>query len=82
MLYAYELSGIAPRKEDFSGGIGESLAELKKRCSDILVSIGISPDMPIHNRILERISMMNVKDSNLLHSVTVKLVDVLNSPSQ
>jgi len=77
MLYAYELAGLKSEPGKSENGDTESFPELKKRIAGILINIGIPEEMPLHSRILERISHMNGGDINLLHSVSARLAKFL-----
>lgn len=73
MLYAYELSTL-PIQELTKDLIDQpSYDELKLRSEKILKEIGIPEDMPLYNRILERMGQLGSEDVNLLHSVTSRI---------
>ena len=82
MLYAYEFSKI---KEDLKKNINENPEEsfnnLKNRVADLLKDIEIPENMPLYNRILERISHLEGSDINLLHSVSSRIMDKIKSKS-
>ena len=50
---------------------------LDRRTREILEKAGIPAGTPLHNRIMERVSLMDQNDGNLLHSVTDRLLKKL-----
>jgi tRNA/rRNA methyltransferase len=80
MLYAYEFSMIEKEKaENITTNPEDSFIKLKKRVEDLLKDIDIPEDMPLYNRILERISQMKGSDINLLHSISSRLNEKLKN---
>lgn len=82
MTFAFELSQVLERKSKFPKHDSSLLTDnevrsfrlAKEKIKQILVKIDIPEGSPIHNRILERISIMGHTDLNLLHSVSSKLL--------
>jgi len=77
MLYAYELSMSRTHREVKTKKENSSYRELKRKVPELLKNIGIPDEMPLHSRILERISHMNAADINMLHSVSSRLEKLL-----
>ena len=50
---------------------------LDRRTREILEKTGIPAGTPLHNRIMERVSLLDHNDGNLLHSVTDRLLKKL-----
>lgn len=77
MLYAFQLSNLETRKSKISSEKGtEGFRIIKRKVSDILQQIDIPAEKPLHNRILERLALLNHTDLNLLLSVSNKLLTV------
>lgn len=74
MIYAYILSGIVLLKNESKGDLRnkEGFYELKKRIMSILADIGIDKNPTLHDRIMERLSLINEDDMHLLYSFTNK----------
>ncbi len=74
MLYAFQLSGNKERKSKLSEDKKiKGFRLIKERVSDILQNINIPEGNPLHNRIIERLALLNHSDLNLLHSISNKL---------
>ena len=76
MLYAWEFSTVLPEVKKPPLIPAESYASLKMRVRQLLIETGIPEDMPLYNRILERLSFLGDGDINLLHSVTSRVMDL------
>ncbi len=80
MILAYELSML---KETASGEEAENQAintwhQLEERTSIILEDCGINPGTPLYHRIIERMSLMKAADARLAHSISSKIMDLIN----
>ena len=74
MLYAFQLSGNEARKSKLSEDEEiKGFRFIKERVSNILKDIHIPEGSPLHNRIIERLALLNHTDLNLLHSISNKL---------
>jgi len=56
----------------------EAWRQLRERTAAILQQAGIQPGTPLFHRILERMSFMKASDARLAHSVTSKVMDMLD----
>ena len=75
MLYAFQLSSNETKKSKLSEDEKiKGFRLIKERVSNILQDINIPDESPIHNRIMERLALLNHSDLNLLHSISNKLV--------
>ena len=74
MIYAYILSGLmfnkTVRKKELKNK--EGFKELKKRILSILEDIGIDKNPTLHDRIMERLALVNEDDMHLLYSFSNK----------
>jgi tRNA/rRNA methyltransferase len=75
MLYAYELSSLTIHEKHKEGLDVSSYNELRSRTEEILKIIGIPEEMPLYDRILERMGQLAGEDVNLLHSITGRIWD-------
>ena len=74
MLYAFQLSANVTRKSKLHEDKKiKGFRLIKERVSDILQDINIPEGNPLHNRIIERLALLNHSDLNLLHSISNKL---------
>ncbi|MCD6596436.1 MAG: tRNA/rRNA methyltransferase [Bacteroidales bacterium] len=74
MLYAFQLSANVTRKSKLHEDKKiKGFRLIKERVSDILQNINIPEGNPLHNRIIERLALLNHSDLNLLHSISNKL---------
>lgn len=75
MLFAYHLSALEKLEEIHNPGMDRAAySKLKARVEVILQSVGMDPESPKYNRILERLSILGDKDIKLLHSVAIELI--------
>jgi tRNA/rRNA methyltransferase len=74
MIYTYILSGLILRKEDKKKDFSneEGFKELKRRIKIILADVGIDKNPTLHDRIMERLILLNEDDIHLLYSFTNK----------
>lgn len=74
MIYAYIMSGITLKKKENENTYRneEGLKELKKRIKIILADLGIDKNPTLHDRIMERLSLLNEDDIHLLYSFSNK----------
>jgi len=77
MLYAYEFSSVVWEAPPLAGIDTASYATLKNRVKQLLARVGIPEEMPVYNRILERLSFLGADDINLFHSVTSRVMNTL-----
>ncbi len=78
MLYSFQLSANEIRKSKLTEAKKiKGFRLIKKRVSNILQDIHIPDGNPLHNRIIERLALLNHSDLNLLHSISNKLVSKL-----
>jgi len=82
MIIAYELSDLAStpgHREMNDAAVPDkgSWKELEVRTTKILESAGIMDSTPLHHRILERMSFMKASDARLAHSVTRRILNLL-----
>jgi len=79
MVTAYELAALIEEKNTASPhpDQAKSWKELKERSQQLLIRTGIEEGTPLFHRIMERIALMGETDINLLHSVTARLVAIL-----
>jgi tRNA/rRNA methyltransferase len=82
MVFAYALMPltIKPENTELSEGINNH--GYKALCSKVistLNNIGLTNESLVHGRVLERLSQISDEDVNLLHSVTSKLTEFINS---
>jgi tRNA/rRNA methyltransferase len=74
MIYTYILSGLIlekkVKKKDFRNE--EGFKELKRRIKIILADVGIDKNPTLHDRIMERLILLNEDDIHLLYSFTNK----------
>ena len=75
MLYAYHASELQAQKKIQKNSTSYiSHRELKAKAEFILENIEISKDSAKFNRIMERFSLLDDTDLNLLHSISNKLI--------
>jgi tRNA/rRNA methyltransferase len=74
MIYAYILSGLILAKEEKNNDLinEESFNELKRRIKSILTDVGIDKNPTLHDRIMERLVLLDEDDMHLLYSFTNK----------
>lgn len=74
MIYAYILSGLTLKKKEEKKDVRneEGLIELKRRIKIIFADLGIDRNPTLHDRIMERLCILNEDDIHLLHSVSNK----------
>lgn len=77
MIYTYILSGLILKKKnkgkDYRNEDG--FKELKRRIKIILADVGIDKNPTLHDRIMERLILLNEDDMHLLYSFTNKYWD-------
>ncbi len=78
MLYAFQLSSLEARKSKSPSGRGvtDGFRMIKERAGNILRNIDIPQESPLHNRIMERLALLNHKDLNWILSVSHKVLTV------
>ena len=81
MIYAYELSLLSRHKAKQSSSEPSPAAylKLKQNVADMLDRIGTDKRMPIRNRIIERLSLVNDKDTHLIQSIIKALKKYLDT---
>ncbi|MFP4555769.1 MAG: tRNA/rRNA methyltransferase [Bacteroidales bacterium] len=80
MVFAYTLADIKMKNKDIEKGtLNHGFKPLKKRVVSLLNQVGITNKSLVHGRVLERLTEITKEDVNLLHSVTSKINDKLNS---
>lgn len=74
MIYAYILSGMVLKKKVKKMNIKneEGFGELRKRIKLILADVGIDKNPTLHDRIMERLALMDEDDIHLLYSFANK----------
>ena len=74
MIYAYILSRLIIKKKEYTKDFRneEGLRELKRRVKIIFADLGIDENPTLHDRIMERLSLLNEDDIHLLHSFSNK----------
>jgi len=77
MIYAYILSELILKKEEERSDFRneEGFNELKRRLKAILADVGIDKNPTLHDRIMERVALLNEDDMHLLYSFTNKYKD-------
>ncbi|MDF1572493.1 MAG: TrmH family RNA methyltransferase [Bacteroidales bacterium] len=60
----------------------ETWRQLRERTETILQQAGIRPGTPLYHRILERMSFMKASDARLAHSVTSRVMDLIDQVSR
>lgn len=81
MIFAYELSAfniLGLKEKKFHPAGVASMNALLKRTSLVLKHLNLGPDRLIYGRIMERLTELGRDDVNLIHSITSKLIEVLN----
>jgi tRNA/rRNA methyltransferase len=83
MIYAYILSGLVLKKKERKKDVKneEGFRELKKRIMSILSDVGIDKNPTLHNRIMERLALIDEDDMHLLYSFTNKYKEKYKKPS-
>lgn len=90
MVIAYELSGLLRTNSDREPGLlrpeeeaqqPETWHQLQERASVILKRSGIKKGTPLYHRIMERMSFLKASDARLAHSVTSKVLKLLEQSS-
>jgi tRNA/rRNA methyltransferase len=79
MVYAYILSSLhhlPPKKLDETS-TNLSYRALKEKTTTILKNMGVSENITLHNRIMERLALLNADDINLVHSIANAYTDKL-----
>lgn len=79
MVYAYELSELAGRKtrKKSRKASEESWGSLMDKSELILSKLNITPENPLHSRLIERITLLEEIDISLLHSLTGRILNKL-----
>jgi tRNA/rRNA methyltransferase len=74
MIYAYVLSSLVMKDNNKYKEVKneEGFKELKRRIAIIFADLGIDKNPTLHDRIMERISLLNEDDIHLLHSFSNK----------
>lgn len=74
MIYAYTLSGLTLKNKENTKNFRneEGLKELKRRIKIIFEDLGIDKNPTLHDRIMERLSLLSEDDIHLLHSFSNK----------
>lgn len=74
MIYAYVLSAMTINKKEDKQDLRneDGLKELKRRIKIIFEDLGIERNPTLHDRIMERLSLLNEDDIHLLHSFSNK----------
>lgn len=80
MLIAYELGrpGLTKKKDEPVKQKKSEWKELQERTIQILLQLDVQPGNPLFHRILERLSFLKASDANLVHSITSRMLDLLN----
>jgi len=81
MIYAYELSRLSGRmsKQASPEPSPAAYLKLKQNVTDMLDRIGMDKRIPIRNRIIERLSLVNDKDTHLIQSIIKALKKYLDN---
>lgn len=71
MIYAYELSPLNRHPSRYSSPLPTNAAfqKLKQNVATVLDQIGMTDRLPIHRRIIERLSLLSEKDTHLIQSI-------------
>jgi tRNA/rRNA methyltransferase len=79
MVYAYELSVLAGRKQRKTAikRDEQGWAALKDKSQQLLQAIGISNDTLLYTRIMERFALLGDTDVHLLHSIAARVAKKL-----
>lgn len=77
MIYAYVISPLILNKKETKEDIRneEGYKELKRRIGIIFADLGIDKNPTLHDRIMERLSLLNEDDIHLLHSFSNKYLE-------
>jgi tRNA/rRNA methyltransferase len=77
MIYAYLLSGLVlhRKEEEKNSKNEEGFNELKKRIKSILADVGIDGNPTLHDRIMERLALLDEDNMHLLYSFTNKYLE-------
>jgi tRNA/rRNA methyltransferase len=77
MIYAYELTVLNRRKFQYSAPPPTDAAyrKLKQNVAAVLDQLGMADRLPIRNRIIERLAILNEKDTHLILSISKYLRD-------
>ncbi|MBN1997603.1 hypothetical protein JW935_08635, partial [candidate division KSB1 bacterium] len=80
MIYAYEVSGMIRIKtqKPTSQPTDAAYLKLKQYVAVILDRLGMANRLPLRNRILERLTVLNEKDTHLIQSIVKALSDHLD----
>jgi tRNA/rRNA methyltransferase len=83
MIYAYILSGLVLKRKERKNEVKneEGYSELKKRIMSILSDVGIDKNPTLHDRIMERLALIDEDDMHLLYSFTNKYQEKYNRSS-
>jgi tRNA/rRNA methyltransferase len=77
MIYAYILSRLTLKKKENRKDLRneEGLIALKRRIEIIFADLGIDQNPTLHDRIMERLNLLNEDDIHLLHSFSNKYLE-------
>lgn len=80
MIVAYEVSKLRHSASTTIADQQDDAAwkQLQERSNIILEEAGIKPGTPLYHRIIERISFLKASDARLLHSVSARLLEMIN----
>jgi tRNA/rRNA methyltransferase len=79
-VHQHQANSETPEKEENGTVVQqpETWRQLRERTAAILQQAGIRPGTPLYHRILERMSFMKASDARLAHSVTSRVMDLID----
>ena len=81
MIFAYEFSRILFPRAGYrmrSANEASQQAILKEKISEILPELGYKKGTPFYKRVMERSAMLKSIDMRIVHSLTRKIVKLVN----